>query len=166
MGFTAQAARADDSSNPNLALHKQYEVSDPNKYNFGIGGLTDGSWVANPVHCFATGDTDAFPKTATIDLVTPAKIGAVVLGVPAVGSTKTINVSVSTDGKTFTQVGTYVFTQGKEEKHTYTFGTVDARYVRLTYPDHYDAVVNYPNTFSFTEECEVYAKPPADQATK
>ena len=158
----AGAVRADSApnSNPNLALNKKYDVSDPNRYNFGIGGLTDGSWIADAKHCFATGDAAAYPKWVTINLGNPAKIAAVVTGVPPVGSTKTVDVSVSTDGVTFKPVGTYVFTQGKEERHTYSFPTTDAQYVRLTFPDHYDKVVGFPTTFSFLEECEVYATDP------
>ena len=142
---------------PNLALHKKYEVSDPNGFNYGIGGLTDGSWDSNAPHTFATGDNATFPKTATIDLEQPARIGLVTVGVPPFGSTKTINISVSADGKTFTEVGSHVFSLHKEEQYTYAFPAVTARYVRLTYPDHYDEQVGYGQNFAFTTEVEVYA---------
>jgi hypothetical protein len=144
-------------SGSNLALSKQYTCSDPNGYNWGIGGLTDGSWEPSPQHCFATGDKDAFPKTATIDLEDAATIGTVIIGVPGFGSTKTIDVSVSTDGTNFTSVGTHVFVEATEAKFTYTFPAVKARFVRLTYPDHYDAEHGYSKNFSFTTEAEVYA---------
>ncbi len=141
----------------NLSLKKPYVVSDPNMYNWGIGGLTDGSWEANSQHAFATGDANTFPKTATIDLGSESRINTVILGVPPFGSTKTIEVSVSTDNKTFKPVGKFTFSQRREERHRYTFDAVNARYVRLTYPDHYDASVDYTPTFSFTTEVEVYA---------
>ena len=141
----------------NLALKKRYEVSDPNGYNWGIGGLTDGSWEANAQHAFATGDKDAFPKTATIDLEQNARIGTVTLGVPEFGSTKTIKVAVSKDGQAFTEVGTHEFSLRKAERFTYTFAPVEARYVRVIYPDHYDETVGYSPNFSFTTEVEVYA---------
>lgn len=142
---------------PNLALHKKYEASDPNVYNYGIGGLTDGSWDSNLPHTFATGEAATFPKNVTIDLEQPARIGLVLVGVPAFGSTKTVNVSVSADGKQFTEVGTHQFSLRQEEQYTYAFPAVTARYVRLTYADHYDEQVGYVTNFGFTTEVEVYA---------
>ena len=141
----------------NLAEGKPYTCSDPNAYNWGLGGLTDGNWESSPAHCFASGDADAFPKTVTIDLQTPALLGAVIAGVPHFGSTKTINVSVSLDGAAYTQVGSYLFSQHKEERHTFTFDPRQARYVRLSYPDHYTETVEYGPLFVFTTEAEVYA---------
>lgn len=142
---------------PNLAKGKKYEASDPNKYNWGLGGLTDGSWEATAQHCFATGDGPDFPKTATIDLDTPAKLGTVIAGVPQFGSTRTIKVSVSLDGKEFKEVGSHEFAQRKADRWTYAFPTVEARYVRLTYADKWAGEVDYPATFAFTTEVEVYA---------
>ncbi len=142
---------------PNLSLNKPYTVSDPNLYNWGMGGLTDGSWEANSQHAFASGDKETFPKNATIDLGAATRICTVIVGVPAFGSTKTIAISVSGDGKTFTPVGSYTFPQVHEMRHRYTFDPVSARYVRLTYPNHYEVNVNYNPTFVFTTEAEVYA---------
>ena len=141
---------------PNLALNKPYTVSDPNGYNWGIGGLTDGSWEASAQHCFASGDKDSFPKTATIDLGSTQKVSQVLLGVPAFGATKTVSVSISTDGTNFTDVGSHTFVQKQELRYTYSFPVADARYVRLNYPDHYDDGNGYTNTFVFTTECEVF----------
>ncbi len=153
------AAALPPPTGANLALHKPYVVSDPNNYGWGLGGLTDGSWEASPQHAFATGDVDAFPKTATIDLGAPSRINAVVVGVPPFGATKTIAVSVSADGQTYTEVGRYLFSLRREEKHVYRFSAVSARYVRLTYPDHYDETVDYGPSFSFSTEAGVYAAP-------
>jgi len=50
-----------------------------------------------------------------------------------------------------------VFSLRKEEKHLFSFPPTLARFVRLTYPDHYDTAVGYTNTFVFTTECRVYA---------
>ena len=36
----------------NLALGKAYACSDPNTHNFGVGGLTDGSWDADGATLF------------------------------------------------------------------------------------------------------------------
>jgi hypothetical protein len=141
-----------------LALNKSYTVSDPNVYNWGIGGLTDGSWEASPQHCFASGDQDAFPKTATIDLGQTERVSMVQVGVPGFGATRTIEISVSTDGTNFTSVGSHTFAEAKEARFIDTFSPVDARYIRLSYPDHYADGHGYSSTFVFTTECRVYGE--------
>ncbi len=156
------AAAASDVQLPanagrNLALNKKYVCSAPNTHPGWAGGLVDGDWREVTGHTFATDGSPNFPKTVTIDLETPADIGLVLVGVPAFGSTKTIAVSLSTDGTNFTEVGSYVFSQKKSEKHLYSFPAASARYVRLTYLDHYDSQVGYAATFAFTTEVEVYA---------
>lgn len=141
---------------PNLALAKKYVTSSPNTYGYGIGGLTDGSWEAGGQHTFATDDKDTFPKTATIDLEKPSLLGAVLVGVPPFGSTKTIAVAVSADGQKYADIGSYVFSQRNEERHQYRFRPVTARFIRLTYPDHYDESVGFSPNFVFTTEVEAY----------
>ena len=141
---------------PNLALGKKYVTDNPNTYGYGAGGLTDGSWVADGQHTFASDDKPTFPKTVTIDLETPASVGAVLVGVPPFGSTKTITVAVSADGQKFTDVGSYVFSLHVEEKHQYRFAPVTARFVRLTYPDHYTEEAGFNANFVFTSEVEVH----------
>ena len=151
------------NAGPNIALGKPYVCSDPNTHAFGIGGLTDGFWDADNVHCFATNDADTFPKTVTIDLGKqangkPMNVGLVLLGVPSFGSTKTIEVSLSADGEKFTKIGQSVFAQRQESKLLLSFSRpMPAQFVRLTYPDHYAETAGYPNTFAFTTECQVYA---------
>lgn len=141
---------------PDLALHKPYTSTDPNAYGYGTGGLTDGSWSGERPHTFASGENDAFPKATTIDLGATQKVSRVRLGVPAFGSTKTITVSLSADGQNFTEVASHVFLLAVERRHTYSFAPVSARYVRLTYPDHYQEEVGYHRNFVFTTEAEVY----------
>jgi lysophospholipase L1-like esterase len=141
---------------PNLALHKNYVSSNPNAYGWD-GGLTDGSWVAAAGTTYATDDHPEFPKTVTIDLEKPESIGYVLVGVPPFGATKEIVVSLSTDNQTFTRVGACVFPQNAAVKHLYTFPATQARYIRLTYPNHYDATVQYPPNYVFTTEVEAYA---------
>ncbi|MFA4943409.1 MAG: GDSL-type esterase/lipase family protein [Lentisphaeria bacterium] len=143
---------------PNLALHKKYECSDPNNYNWGSGGLTDGSWETTSSGCFATGNAAAFPKHVTIDLERPAPVSMVVLGVPAFGSTKSVKVSVSADSQAFTEVGAHDFALRKQERHVFSFPPVDARYVRVTYVENHKEDVNFSPAFAFTTEVEVHAK--------
>ncbi len=63
---------------------------------------------------------------------------------------------VSADGQNFTDVGSHVFPYKSERRHTYAFAPVSARYVRLTFPDHYPSTNGYSPNFSFTSEVEVY----------
>lgn len=151
------AVAVPDPTGPNLALQKPYTTSAPNQYGYGIGALTDGSWEANGTHTFATDDADTFPKTVTVDLGTPTLLGAVRVGVPPFGSTKTIRVSLSTDGQKFIDVGAYVFSLRREERHLYKFAPTSARFVRLTFPDHYDEEADFSHNFAFASEVEAYA---------
>jgi hypothetical protein len=144
------------NAGPNLALGATWVSSDRNKYGWD-SGLTDGDWTGGNGTTYASGDTDSFPKTVTIDLQTPAAVGLIAVGVPSFGSTKTIDVSVSADGTNFTDVGSYVFSLRKEERHLFTFAPVTARYIKLTYPDHYPDAAGYTPTFVFTTEVEAYA---------
>lgn len=140
---------------PNLALNKTYVCSDPNVSQWDLG-LTDGSWKAGKGTTFATGVQDTFPKTVTVDLEKPSVIAQVVAGVPPFGSTKTIAVSISADGQTFTEVGRYAFSLGKEEKHAFPFAPTEARYVRLTYLDHHNEQSGFPVFYAFTSDVQVY----------
>ncbi len=151
--FTLSAA----PEGPNLAQGKHYACSDENKYNWGIGGLTDGSWAATPQHCFATGDKPDLPKQVTIDLEQTARIGTIVFGVPPFGATKTVKVAISADGQSFTEVGSHEFAPRKESAATVAFPALETRYVRLTYTDRYEEDLQFPRVFAFTTEVEVYA---------
>ena len=140
----------------NLAHGCTWESSDKNTYGWDTG-LTDGSYEEYPPHCYATSNTEQFPKHVTIDLKQAKAINLVRVGVPNVGSTKTVAVSISTDGKTFREVGRHVFTLAKTERAGISFPDAQARYLRLTYLDHHDKLAGeYPNTFAFTTEVEAY----------
>ena len=149
-----------EPTGPNLALKKPYTSTDPNVYGYGTGGLTDGSWSGDQPHTFASGELNSFPKATTIDLGAVTALAQVRIGVPAFGSTKTIKVSLSADGETFTEVGSQLFAPGVERKRRFVFKPTEARYVRLTYPDHYEENLGYTPTFVFTSEVEVFAPEP------
>ena len=138
-----------------LALHKDYLSSDPNQHGWDKPGLTDGVEGKDPENCFATDDSPNFPKNVTVDLGSIQPFTTVVFGVPPFGSTKTVDVSVSADGTTFTPFGEYVFKLGEPQRAVLK-GTAQARYVRLTYVDHYSQQNVYGNTYAFTSELEVY----------
>ena len=140
----------------NLARGCTWESSNKNTYGWDTG-LTDGSYEEYPPHCYATDQTDAFPKHVTLDLKQARAINQVRVGAPSVGSTKTIAISVSTDGKTFREVGRHAFALGKAERASVGFPDAEARYLRISYLDHHEKQAGeYPNTFAFTTEVEAY----------
>lgn len=120
--------------------------------------MTDGSWGHSNTNCFATKNTAKFPKYVTIDLENEVKLSMVKLGVPPFGSTKTVNIQVSTDGKEFKTVGTVVFKQGKAQKETVELDAVKACYLRLEFADCYSKKVRFNKNFMFITEVEAYEK--------
>ena len=140
----------------NVALNKPYTVSDPNNYNYGIGGLTDGLWSGESPHTFATGDKDEFPKTVTIDLQNPTILSQIWIGVPSFGSTKTVRVALGTDGQNFKEIGSTTFALAIERRKRFSFAPQSARYIRLTFPDHYAEERGYNANFAFISEVEAY----------
>ncbi|OAM88036.1 discoidin domain-containing protein [Termitidicoccus mucosus] len=141
----------------NLALAKSYECDDKNPSSWDPG-LTDGLWAMRRGSTFATNRTNKFPKNVTIDLRTSARLTHVHVGVPNFGSTKTIAVSVSYDGKNFTEVGRHDFSYGKAEAHLFEFAPVLARQVRLTYLGNHAGKNRFDPAYCFTTEVEVYAQ--------
>lgn len=140
----------------NAAKGCSFEASDPNPWGWNVG-LTDGNWGNAAPHCFATGLADNFPKHVTIDLKKATEVNMVRFGVPNIGSTKTVAVSISADGKSFTEVGSHAFGQGKAERAAASFDTTAARYVRLTFKDyHASETAGYSKFFGFISEVEVY----------
>ncbi len=159
-GLPAAAFHSHWPSDPdlgaNLARGCSYVSSDPNVWGWATG-LTDGSWGTRSPECFATGIASDFPKSVTVDLKTVQPIDLVRFGTPDIGSTKTVAVSLSRDGESFTEVGEHVFQLGKPERATVAFEVTPARYVRLTYKNNYDKRVgDFDVKFGFTTELEAY----------
>ncbi len=143
----------------NLALHAEYVSSDPNVYGWEQPGLTDGVWGADATTCYATGKSPAFPKTVTVDLRAAQPVSNIVFGVPPLGSTRTVDVSLSADGTRFTGVGTHTFDQNGAQRAVVTIPRTEARYVRLTFQDHYPDTPKMPGNYAFVSELEVYDGP-------
>lgn len=140
----------------NFARGCTWESSDKNNYGWDTG-LTDGSWASFAPNCYATSNTEQFPKHVTIDLKQARTINLVSLGVPEIGSTKTVAVSISSDGREFREVGKHVFDLGKASRAGISFPDAEARCIRLTYLDHHAKMAgNFPNSFAFTSEVEAY----------
>ncbi len=162
LGLTAVAALLPSlSAAPeNLALHRDYVSSAPNVHGWDKPGLTDGVWGVDEATCYATDESPDFPKNVTVDLGASHSFTTVVVGVPPFGSTKTVEVSDSVDDVTFTPFGSHVFQTGEAQRAVLTSPQVNARYVRLTYPDHYaERHGGYPSTHALTSELEVYDGP-------
>lgn len=146
------AEKRPQNAGANLALNKPFVCSNPHPLKPNSGGLTDGFWEGKDDQIFLTGDNPQFPKTATIDLENAAQVGHILLGIPVYSSTKTVVVSLSIDGNEFVDVGSFMFAKGNEDQHLFSFAPMLARYVRLTYPDHYGSYCTVA-----TSEVEVYA---------
>lgn len=141
---------------PNLALGKSYVSSDINKHGWEPG-LTNGSWVTDKANTYASGNTNQFPKTITIDLERKQDVAAIFLGTPNFGSTKTVVVSLSENAEKFTNVGSHDFELGKNDNHLFQFKPAKARYVRLTFTgNHPEKAGNYSQAFCFITEVEVF----------
>jgi len=96
-------------------------------------------------------------KQLSLHASQPRTLNLIVLGAPEIGSTKTVAISVSTDGKTFRKVGKHLFPLGKAERASVSFPDTEAKFIRLTYLDHHAQLAGgFPNTFGFTTEVEAY----------
>jgi sialate O-acetylesterase len=146
----------DPDLGPNFARDCKWLSSDKNVWGWDTG-LTDGSWSTRAPNCFATSNTVTFPKDVTIDLKQPKTLNLIRFGTPEIGSTKTVAVALSTDGKSFREVGRHVFPFGKAGQAAISFPDAEARHIRLTYLDsHSQESGGFPNTFAFTTEVEAY----------
>ena len=139
----------------NVARQRPFTSSDPNTSGWNAG-LTDGNWWGGAGNCFATGVAAQFPKYVTIDLGRPREVQAVRFGVPGFGSTKSVVISVSEDGKDFQEVGKEEFAGKTEARKELRFDKRPARFVRATFPDHHERQDNYSENHSFLSELEVY----------
>ena len=135
---------------------KSFESSHPNTHGWNAG-VTDGNWGSSPPNCYATDDIPTFPKTVTVDLGSVREIHAIGYGTPEVGSTKTIAVSISEDGKNFTEVGRNEFPAKKATGARARFQPTTARFVRATFVDHYSQQDKFSENFGFLSELEAYA---------
>ncbi len=135
---------------------KPFQSSHPNTRGWN-DGVTDGNWGNSPPHCYATDETPSFPKTVTVDLGTVQEIHAIGYGTPEVGSTKNVAVSISEDGKNFTEVGRNEFPAKKATGARACFSPTKARFVRATFVDHYSRQDNYSENYGFLSELEAYA---------
>ena len=141
----------------NLALGKSYVSSSRNKKDGWQAGLTDGkktkaSGADKIAGGYATGPDAKFPKTVVIDLASNVDASRVALYNMASYGTKTVTVSVSTDGKKYKEVGTQVFGKSDGKVYTYKFPKQKIKFVKIAFMDCYKLGHNY----LFLREVEVY----------
>ncbi|MES2923956.1 MAG: sialate O-acetylesterase [Verrucomicrobiota bacterium] len=135
---------------------KPFQSSNPNTHGWD-GGLTDGNWGNSAQSCYATDESTTFPKTVTVDLGAAQMIHLVAYGTPDIGATKTVAVSISEDGKAFTEVGRNEFPAKKAAAAQARFKPTKARYVRATFVENHPGQDQYGAEFGFLSELEAYA---------
>ena len=136
---------------------KPFQSSNPNTHGWD-SGLTDGNWGNAAPTCYATDESTTPNKTVTVDLGAAQMVHLVNYGTPDVGATKTVAVSISEDGKTFTEVGRNAFPAKRATVAQARFNPAKARFVRATFVDHHPAQDIYGENFGFLSELEAYAK--------
>jgi sialate O-acetylesterase len=135
---------------------KPHQSSHKNTHGWD-SGLTDGQWgAANPV-CYATSEAEGFPKHATIDLGAVQPLHAVIYGTPAIGATKTVAISLSKDGKAFTEVGRHDFPVKQAARAEARFAPQPARFVRVSFLGNHPQQDNFNANFGFLSEVEAYS---------
>jgi len=142
----------------NLAFGKTYTETDPNTWGYGTG-LTDGIKDRDTKPgVYATGVGEQYPKLTTIDLGEVRTVARVVVHNSTDGSTKTVSVSLSEDGETFTDIGSHEFGQGDGQSHEYTCEPQRARYVRIAFEDSRLNETHGSGHFMFIREVEVFGE--------
>ncbi len=159
-GLPAAAFNTHWPSDPTLGRKvsggKPHKSSHANTHGWD-GGLTDGNWAnANP-GCYATSESPEFPKSVTVDLGEAQDIHAIAYGTPNIGATRSVAISVSEDGRNFTEVGGNDFPAKKATRAEARFDPRKARYVRATFTGNHPRQDNFSENFAFLSEIEVYS---------
>ena len=120
--------------------------------------MTDGVYGDAAPQAYATSEAADFPKHVTVDLGAEETLALVRFGVPKVGSTKTIAISLSTDGKNFQEVGRHDFAAVTSARKDLRITPQKARYVRATFEgNHEKQYDNFSRNFGFLSELEAFA---------
>jgi sialate O-acetylesterase len=147
----------DPTIGKNLSRGKPFASSHENKHNWNTG-VTDGVYGDAAPQAYATSEAADFPKHVTVDLGTEETLALVRFGVPKVGSTKTIAISLSTDGKIFQEVGRHDFAALTSARKDLRITPQKARYVRATFAgNHEKQHDNFSRNFGFLSELEAFA---------
>lgn len=148
----------------NLALGRPWKSSNANaltKERGIYGGLTDGQYNTEDARfLFSTDYSGAFPKDVTIELGSVVPVDTFLVFNLRSGGTKTVEVALSKDGATFTDVGKNVFANYSDERWVLKLPSpVDAAFVRIRFADVYDiGFGNKPSGHVFLREVMVFGK--------
>jgi sialate O-acetylesterase len=147
----------DPTIGKNVSLNKPFVSSHENQFGWN-NGVTDGIYGDNAPTAYATSIDPTFPKHVTVDLGAVESIALVRYGVPKVGSTKTIAISVSVDGKEFEEIGRHDFAPLTNARSEIRLTPKQARYVRASFvAQHEKQMDNYDINFGFLSELEAFA---------
>ncbi len=143
----------------NIGLHRPYRCSVP--LLVGWTGLVDGNHEADTApECFATANTDKFPKYITIDLGATCTINRVVVYNSANGNTKKVSLECSVDARKYQHLRQgFIFPDRTAMALSHEFKPRQARYVRLTLYDTWGKGLGGDNCM-FLREVEVYGRRP------
>ena len=142
----------------NLAFGKKYTCSDKHPSPDWNAGLTDGKKTAQDADGkmggFATGRSPEFPKEVVIDLEKNFPVNTVLVYNMKKYGTKTVEVSLSKDGKTFKKASSQKFRKADGGVYKYNFSQEEARFVKIVFLDYYKTSLN--SNYMFLREVEVF----------
>lgn len=147
----------DPTVGKNLSRGKAFVSSHENQHGWNTG-VTDGAYGDAAPQAYATSEAEGFPKHVTVDLGAIEQVALIRFGVPKVGSTKTIAISVSSDGKTFEEVGRHDFAPLTNARTDLRIDAKPVRFVRATFvANHEKQQDGFSLNFGFLSELEAFA---------
>ncbi|MFQ6097097.1 MAG: GDSL-type esterase/lipase family protein [Armatimonadota bacterium] len=153
----AASATATAATLENLALNRPFTCTSPN--DGGWDGLVDGVRDSDRrPGCFATGGEEGFPKSVTIDLGAVCRVSRVDVLNSLNGNTRTVEIYVSTNGRKFVLLRTYVFPRGRLQTLTHKFPLRPVRFIKIAFRDTYGGGYGGDN-FMYLREVEVWGEP-------
>ena len=146
----------------NIAKNKKWTCSDTNpQYTAGFwAGLTDGNLTDNNKNTFSTGSGEKLPKTIIIDLAAKCLIENIKIHNSQAGGTKTVEVLISEDNRTYFSVGKKVFENYDPAVFEISFiNKKNINYIQIIFHDKYPVgFKNKPSGYLFLKEVEVFGR--------
>ncbi len=143
----------------------QYNVAEDRPYRCGSEimngwtGLVDGVSDSDTAPgCFATDNSDDFPKAVTIDLQRPCTIQRVSVHNSTNGNTRGIVIYCSNDGVQYEKLREFIFPQDKALTLNHRFNDRPAQFVRVEFTNTWGGGLGGDNTI-FCREVEVFGSP-------
>lgn len=137
----------------NLARNVSFETSDKSSNGYG---LVDGIWAGRAPFSFSTGNSETFPKEVTLDLEENVLANAVRLGSHKKSATYKLQVSISSDGKNFKNIGKISRVEEKDYRYTLHFKEQEIRYVKVKFVENFKKGFGLDKNKCFLNELEVF----------